>query len=254
MKKHNNLLKLSTLLLLIVIVLLSIFKKCSPPSDNSEIKSIDQKELNLVIDELTKDLQELKENNSITKKEKRQLEKRIKKLQDTNTELVTLNKVLSTKNNTILKKTITVVKRDTTIVTIDIPTYVSNIEDSLSLLTYKECCDFSNTILKTNYTTIDTTYFDNGLFMVSEIHTKAFPVLHKDFTVDYTKFIALGTEYTNSITLQTGVGFLGEPFIPVGISYNNKNTEYSLNLHLQNNRQTNIVGFDVRFGYKLFKW
>ena len=255
MKNYNNkLLKLSTIIFTILVIVVSMFKRCNTTPNDSNIKSIDKEELNLVIKELTKDLEELKNTNQLTKKEKRELERKIKKLQDTNTELVVLNKVLSTKNNTILRTSKTIVKKDTTFIEIDVPVYITSVIDSLSLLDYKECCEFSNTILKNNYLTIDTTYFDNGLFMISEIQTKAFPVLHKDFTVDYTKFIALGTEYNNRLFLQTGLGFIDRPTIPIGLTYQNNRISYSANLHLQNFQQTAIAGFDLRIGFELFSW
>ena len=242
--------KLPTLLILLLIVGILTIDKCNTPSVVTDTEVVSKEELETIKKQLLSDLQK------VSDKEKAKLEKKINRLSTDNAKLLVLNKELSTKNNTVLKtKTIIkeIYKNDTTYLYVDRPTYINTVLDSIEYLNYKQCCEFSKTQLSKNFLSTDTTFFDGSVFVVSEIYTKGFPVLHKDFTIHYPKFVNIETKY-NNLYLHTGFGFNNEPIIPLGISYDNDKIMYRLNLHLQDFNNIRVGGFDATVGLKITSW
>lgn len=249
--------KLPTLLILLLIVGILAIDKCNTSSDISATEVVSKEELEVIKKELLFDLQEAMHQQRLSEKEKAYLEKKITQLSTDNAKLLVLNKELSTKNNTILKQTETVIKEiyktDTAYLYVDRPTYINTVLDSIEYLNYKQCCEFTKTQLQKNFLSTDTTFFEGSVFVVSEIYTKGFPVLHKDFTIHYPKFVNIETKY-NSLYLHSGFGFNNSPLVPIGISYDNDKIMYRLNVHLQNFNAIQVRGFDATIGLRIASW
>ncbi len=219
---------------------------------------LNQEEIDSIQNNLLDEISYLKKSKQVSRKEARKLKKQIKNLSKNNTVLISQNKRLkqinSTKPSTVIKEIVVDDELIKDTIYLDKIEYVKVKEESIKNKKDSICCKMAKSIFASNYTSIDTTYFENdNLFVISKTSTKGFPVLKQELEVDYTRFISLQNK-TKAIYLTAGVAMPTEDnlLFPVGVTFNRDKWSYSFRVYTPTFQ--NVTGGEVSLGFRLFKW